>query len=122
MLVLSATFSVVFSFMARVSVNRPPNVLDRVLGADYRSKEVRLAFFPQLLPVAIGLLILFQESAGLPIIDPKRATFLGLTVLMTVGFIAALLQSTSNGSPAPSDSRAQPVRRIARTSTRYRRS
>lgn len=96
-LVLSGTFSLVFSFMARVMVNRPPNVLDRVLGAGYRRKEVRLAFFPQLLPVAVGLLILCQEVAGLPVIDPERATFLGLTVLLTAGFLAALVQSTAHG-------------------------
>src|SRR5690606_41687772 len=88
--ILSVMYSLVFSFMARVIVNRPPHALDRLLGQRYRREEARLAFFPQLLPPAVGAVALYQELAGLTVMDAKRAQYLGLTLLITAAFLRAL--------------------------------
>jgi hypothetical protein len=85
--VLSAIYSALFSFMPYVSVKRPPNVMDRVIGPANRRTEVRSAFAVQLVPPIVGTISLIQELAGLAPLEIQRGCQLGLVVLLTRAFL-----------------------------------
>ncbi|HUL83587.1 MAG TPA: hypothetical protein VL131_15680 [Gammaproteobacteria bacterium] len=97
--VLSATFSGVFTFIARTSVHRPPHALDRVFGPRYRRDEVRMSFFPQLLPPVVGTVALYQETVGATFIDFTRGMYLSLLSLTTLACWHALARPSSGSRP-----------------------
>ena len=84
---LSAVFSVLFSFVARISVARPQQMMDRALGAGFRGFEVRWAFLLQLVPPAVGVLALAQRLAGATPIAVQRGVQLGLMVVLAWMFL-----------------------------------
>jgi hypothetical protein len=80
--VLSAVFSVLFSFLARVSVARPQQMMDRALGPRFRGIEVRAAFAVQLVPPLVGVLALGQYVVGATPLAIQRGIQLGLMLLL----------------------------------------
>ena len=84
---LSATYSVLFSLMPFLSVKRPPNMMDRVIGPANRRTEVHSTFAVQLVPPIVGTISLFQEITGLAPLDIQRGCQLGLVILLTRAFL-----------------------------------
>lgn len=97
--VLSAMFSVLFTFMARVSVARPQQMMDRAVGPRFRGIEVRAAFLIQLVPPVVGILVLAQHLAGATPLEVQRAIQLGLMVLIAWECLKQVL--ASQDAPVP---------------------
>jgi hypothetical protein len=77
-----AVLTPIFGFFVWLAVNRPPNVMDRVLGSSYRAGEVRWGFAMHLIPPVLGLLSLYEEITGTLLHGMNRATHLGVVVIV----------------------------------------
>ncbi len=75
--------SLIAAAFVRISVRRPPQVMDRILGPAFRASETRVAFAQQLLFPTIGAVRLYQEVAGTEFVDLNRAMHLGVALLVT---------------------------------------
>jgi hypothetical protein len=105
-LVALAALSMAFEFFARLAVNRPPHVMDRMFGSKFRVSEVRIGFAMHLLPPVVGLVRLYEQVAGTELVDLNRAMHLGVAMLVTawalrfVMYYAAI--ESDRGSKGPS--------------------
>ena len=77
-----AALTPIFGFFVWLAVNRPPNVMDRVLGPDFRAGEVRWGFAMHLIPPVLGLISLYEEITGAVLPGMNRATHLGVVVIV----------------------------------------
>ena len=77
-----AALTPIFGFFVWLAVNRPPNVMDRVLGPGFRASEVRWGFAMHLIPPVLGLISLYEEVTGTLVPGMNRATHLGVVVIV----------------------------------------
>ena len=94
---LLVVISLAFAFFLRLSVRRPPHVMDRIFGPVFRADEVRFAFGLQLIPPVTGTVRLFEEVANVVLVDLNRAMHLGLALLI-VGWVLRLTRYSPAGS------------------------
>jgi hypothetical protein len=73
-----------FAVFVRVSVRRPPQVMDRLFGPAFRAGEVRFAFAQLLLPPVIGFWRLYEEVNNTAFADISRGMHLAVAILVIV--------------------------------------
>lgn len=100
--VLLVVISLAFAFVLRLSVRRPPHVMDRIFGPVFRADEVRFAFGLQLIPPITGAVRLYEEVANVVLVDLNRAMHLGLALLI-VGWVLRLTRYSPAGSSSYGD-------------------
>jgi hypothetical protein len=87
----------VFAFFVRISVRRPPQVMDRLFGPAFRAGEVRWAFGQLLLPPVTGIWRLYEEVTNATFVDVSRAMHLAVALLV-VAWALRLMTYTSGNS------------------------
>src|SRR5688572_14784849 len=99
---LLVVISLAFAFFLRVSVRRPPHVMDRIFGPVFRADEVRFTFGLQLLPPLTGAVRLYEEVANVVLVDVNRAMHLGVALVIVV-WVLRLTRYSSPGSSSYGD-------------------
>jgi hypothetical protein len=99
---LLVVISLAFAFFLRVSVKRPPHVMDRIFGPVFRADEVRFTFGLQLLPPLTGAVRLYEEVANVVLVDVNRAMHLGVALVIVV-WVLRLTRYSSPGSSSYGD-------------------
>lgn len=102
--VLLIALTGIFAFFTRVSINRRPNVMDRILGPGNRRTEARFNFACQLLPPVIGAVRLYEEVNDTALMDINRAMFLALALMVIFGLLRTIhLPARPKGLDSPRD-------------------
>jgi hypothetical protein len=84
--------ALIFILIVRFIAERPPNVMDRIFGQEFRRTEVRLSFVAQLVPLMNGFARLQEVITGTVAPEIERASRLGLVLVMIVGVAIGLLR------------------------------
>ena len=84
--------ALIFILIVRFIAERPPNVMDRTFGQEFRRTEVRVSFVAHLVPLMNGFARLHEVVTGTLAPEIDRASRLGLVLVMIVGIAIGLLR------------------------------
>ncbi len=89
---------VVFALFVRISVRRPPHMMDRLFGPAFRDGEVRFAFAQQLLPPVTGSWRLYEEISNTTFVDVSRGMHLAVALLVMAWALRLMTYTSGNSA------------------------